>query len=193
MYLAGPQWSGVDMRAAVLALVLVATPSVAAALQAASADRTYEGEWYLSDTTDNNTGEREVYAFVHHLKADDPNYVTVKLRCLQGKPTLSVEWDNLTFPDQQVITIGYYSSSGKTSVKPYVFEKSADAVERGLRTSLEISREIVSSIGQATYLTLAAHLPAGTQTVGLDVAGTPKAWSRVSRHCPVRTLPLPPL
>jgi hypothetical protein len=34
-------------------------------------DRTYESDWYVSDDTDNNTGERKVGAFQIYIKPDD--------------------------------------------------------------------------------------------------------------------------
>ena len=160
----------------------------------ASPDRTYEGNWYVSDETDNNTGAREVYAFQLHVKADDPDFVTLTLRCSKGKPTFFVDWDKLTFPDQTVLTIGPVANSDSEPIEQqYVFEKSEDAIERGLRASPEISSRIVSAIGQAKYLTITAHLESGTRTVGMDVDGTERAWNRVSRHCPIALMPRPPI
>jgi hypothetical protein len=164
------------------------------AAQAQPADRTYEGDWYVSDTTNNNTGEREVYAFQTYLKRGDPDYVTLTMRCSKGRPTLFVEWQDLPFPDQAVLTIGAVANpDSEPAEERYVFEKSEDAIERGLRASPDTSAKIVSAIGQAKYATVTAHLASGPRTVGIDVEGTQRAWSRVSRHCPVRTMPRPPL
>jgi hypothetical protein len=157
-------------------------------------DRSQEGDWYVSDNTDNNTGEREVYAFQLHLEQGDPEYVTLALRCSNGKPTFFVEWQDLAFPDQAVLTIGPVASpDSEPAEERYVFEKSKDVLERGLRASPETSAKIISAIAQAKYATVTAHLAYGTKTVGMDVDGTQRAWSRVSRHCPVRIMPQPPL
>lgn len=157
-------------------------------------NRTYEGDWYVSDSTDNNTGEREVYAFQIHLKRDDPNFVTLTMRCAKGKPTFFVEWQDQTFPDQAVLTIRPIPNP-KTipSDEQFVFEKSDEGIERGLRASPETSAKIIASIGDAKFLSMSAYLSAGTRTVEIDVAGTQGAWNRISRHCPVRTVPLPPI
>lgn len=166
----------------------------AAVAQALPADRTYEGNWYVSDDTDNNTGERKVYAFQTYLKRDDPAYVTLTMRCSNGKPTFFVEWQDLAFPDQAVLTIGPVANpNSEPAEERYVFEKSADPVERGLRASPDTSARIVSAMGQAKYATVTAHLASGTRTVGMEIEGTQRAWSRVSRHCPVRLMPRPPL
>jgi hypothetical protein len=162
--------------------------------QAPPVDRAYEGDWYVSDDTDNNTGERKVYAFQLYLKKNDPNYVTLTMRCSSGKPTLFVEWEHLAFPDQVVLTIGPVANSdSEPKEQQYVFEKSEDPIERGLRASPETSETIVSAIGEAKYATVTAHLAPGTRTIGIDVDGTQRAWSRVSRHCPVRIMTRPPL
>ena len=164
------------------------------AAQAQPADRTYEGDWYVSDDTDNNTGERKVYAFQTYLKRGDPDYVTLTMRCSNGKPTFFVEWEDLAFPDQAVLTIGPVANSdSEPAEERYVFEKSEDVIERGLHASPETSAKIVSAIGQAKYAIITAHLASGKRTVGMDVDGTQRAWSRVSRHCPVRIMPRPPL
>lgn len=168
---------------------------VAAALaQAEPVDRTYEGDWYVSDHTDNNTGERKVYAFQTYLKRGDPNYVTLRMRCFNEKPIFMVEWQDLTFPDQAVLTIGPIPNPDSEPVEErYVFEKSDDPVEPGLRASPDTSARIVFAIGQAKYATVAAHLASGTRAIGIDIDGTQRAWSRVSRHCPIRKMARPPI
>jgi hypothetical protein len=116
------------------------------------------------------------------------------MRCSKAKPTFFVEWEDVVFPDQVVLTISPASGSRSEPTEDrYVFEKSKDAIERGLRASPETSQKIVSAIGQAKYVTVTAHLSSGAQTVGMDVEGTQRAWARVSSHCPTRIMPLPPL
>ena len=179
---------GVSLGAA---WILFAAPAVA---QVLPGDRSHEGDWYVSDDTDNNAGERKVYAFQLHLKKDDPDYVTLTIRCTNGKPTFFVDWDDLAFPDQAVITIGPVAGpESEPAEAQYVFEKSEEITEPGLRASPDTSAKIVSAIGQAKYATITAHLASGSRTVGVDVAGTQAAWSRVSRHCPVRLMQRPPL
>jgi hypothetical protein len=165
-----------------------------AVAQAQPASRTFEADWYISDQTDNNTGEREVYAFQTYLKKNDPNFVTLTMRCSKGKPTFFVEWHDLAFPDQTVLTLGPVANpDAEPAEERYVFEKSEETLERGLRASPDTSAKIVAAIGLAKYSTVTAHLASGTRTVGVDVDGTQRAWSRVSRHCPVRIMPRPPL
>ena len=163
-------------------------------VQAEPASRANEGDWYVSDSTDNNTGEREVYAFRLHFKQGDPNDVTLTMRCSKGKPTFFIEWDDLPFPDQTVLTIGPVAKPDtEPAEEKYLFEKSADILERGLRASPETSAKIVSAIGQAKYIVITAYLASGNRTVGIDVNGTQRAWNRVVRHCPIQIMSLPAL
>jgi hypothetical protein len=177
------------MTVAIISVLIASTVA-----HAGPNDRTYEGNWYVSDTTDNNTGEREVYAFQMHLERDDPDFVTLRMRCSKGQPTFFVEWEHLPFPDQTVLTLGPVANpDSEPTEQQYVFQKSEDPVENGLRASPETSAKIVAAMGQAKYLTVTAYLESGIRTVGMDVDGTQRAWSRVSRHCPVQTMPRPPL
>jgi hypothetical protein len=152
----------------------------------------YEGDWYVSDTTDNVTGEREVEAFQMQFKGDESSFVTIKMRCLSGKPTISVEWDNLSFPDQTVLSISPILSDGTNpKSERYIFEKPSDDIFRGLRASPDASANIVTTIGDAKQINLVAHLSTGSKGVEIDVNGTRGAWGRVSRNCPIRIMPLP--
>ena len=172
---------------------MIALFIAAAAGAIQSAPARYEGDWYVSDTTDNITGEREVYAFQSFLKGDDPNYVTIRMRCSDTKPTIFIEWENLSFPDQTVLTISPILSDGTNpKSEQYIFQKSEDIIERGLRASPDTSANIVSTIGNSKHLALVAHLSAGSKSVEIDVSGTLGAWSRVSRNCPVKLMTLPP-
>jgi hypothetical protein len=153
----------------------------------------YEGDWYISDTTDNITGEREVEALQLHLKKDDPDYVTIRMRCSNSKPTVYIEWDNSSFPDQTVLSISPIMSDGTNpKSERYIFEKSEDNIERGLRASPDTSANMVAFIGNAKQVNLIAHLSLGSKSVEIDINGTLGAWGRVSRNCPVKAMPLPP-
>jgi hypothetical protein len=164
------------------------------AVQTPPADRSHEGDWYVSDTTDNNTGEREVYAFQTYLKRGDPTYVTLTMRCSSGKPTFFVDWQDVSFPDQAVLTIGPVASpDSEPAEQQYVFQKSDDPIERGMRASPETSAKIIAAIGEAKYAIITAHLSFGSPTVGIDVSGTQGAWNRVLRHCPIQKVQRPPL
>lgn len=167
------------------------------ALLAASAspspDHRYEGGWYVSDTTDNITGDREVYAFQSRIKQDDPDYVTLWMRCVGGKPTLDLEWMDVSFPDQTVLTIAPVAPNREPAETGYIFARSKDVGLSGVRASADVSRAIVAAVGTSNYITIASHLGAGSRTIGMETKGMQAAWLRVSRHCPVRKLPTPPL
>ncbi|WP_454278059.1 hypothetical protein [Sphingomonas sp. Marseille-Q8236] len=172
---------------ALVALIAISTPQVP--------DRKYEGDWYVSDTTDNNTGEREVYAFQTHIEKDDP-YVTLSMRCVSGKPEFVVEWEDVEFPSTTALTIGPVRDADAEPVeKPYVFVKAdpKDVLQRGLHAAPETSRSIIAALGPSKYATFTAHVPSRSMTVGIKVNGTQQAWARVIRHCPVKTLQRPPL
>lgn len=168
-------------------LVTLITTIIAATtgtdLHAESPSRTYEGVWYINDSTDNNTGEREVDAFQQYIKEE---YVTLRMRCSEGKPTFFVEWEDQAFPDQVVVSIASASVE-----RPYVFEKATDIVQRGLRASAETSAKIITELGTSKYASITAHLASGSRTVSMEITGAQGAWRRVSRHCPIRSTPPP--
>lgn len=173
-----------------IACVLLSTASAA---QTTQPDRSHEGEWYVSDTTDNNTGEREVYAFATTDLRINNELVQLEMRCLDGKPTFYVDWFKLELPSRTAVTIGAVSDpDAEPAEASYVFEKHDDDYH-GARASPKISAEIVAAIGSAKYATVTVHLSTGSRSIGLDVDGTQRAWARVSRHCPVRIMPTPPL
>jgi hypothetical protein len=159
-----------------------------------SPDRTYEGDWYIADSTDNNTGRREVYAFQTFIKGKD--YVSLRMVCADGTPAFVVEWEDIVFPDHTVLTLGpVFGPDAEPQESAYVFRQSITdgVIDRGLIAAPEVSKTIISAIGDAKYVTVKAHLPSGSRTVGIEVDGTASAWKRVSRHCPVAILPLPPI
>jgi hypothetical protein len=167
---------------------------LATAGMAAPTDRKQEGDWYIADNTDNNTGQREVYASQMYFPSDQHWYVTLTMRCSGGKPTFFIDWTEIAFPDQTVVTISPILADGSNPAEErYVFEKTEDPIEHGLRASPETSSKIVAALGQAISAEFTAHLSSGRKTAVIDVAGMPGAWSRVSRHCPFRTMPVPPM
>lgn len=173
------------ITAALLALALAAQDEL-------RNPRRWAGDWYVSDTTDNTTGEREVYAFQSHVTRSE--YVSLKMRCSERKPTFFVEWDDLPLPKVAVISIEPLTGPETPSEDVrYVFEKSDDVVERGHRATPDVSKKIVSAIGRAPTLMLTAHLASGSRSLVFNVAGTQQAWDRVVRHCPAPKMPLPPI
>jgi hypothetical protein len=183
------------MAVFVVASAVAIVPITAAAQTSAKpVDRAFEGDWYVSDSTDNNTGAREVNAFQMYIKPDYPSIITLRMRCSSGKPTFFIEWQDAVFPDHTVVTIGpVLTPDSEPNEQQYVFDKVDGDVERGLRASPETSAKIVAALGTVKYATVTAYLGTGSKTVGIDVAGTQRAWSRVTRHCPVQILPLLPL
>lgn len=163
----------------------------ALALQAGPVDRSSEGDWHVADTTDNNTGERDVRAM--QLFIDSRDFVKLSMVCKDGQPAFVVEWDDLPFPDHAVLTIDPLVDDTPSPAQRYVFEKSKEIAERGLRASSDVSGQIVRSIGRAKSISITAHLSTGDRIVIVDTDGTQGAWARVSRHCPVRIMPLPPM
>jgi hypothetical protein len=163
----------------------------ALALQPAPNDRSKEGDWHVVDTTDNNTGEREVYAM--QLFIDSRDFVRLSMVCKNGRPAFVVDWDDLPFPDHAVLTIDPLNDEIASPPQRYVFEKSKEITKEGLYATSEVSGRIVRAIGNATSISITAHLSSGDRIVIVDTDGTQGAWTRVSRHCPVRILPLPPI
>lgn len=182
------------MAAMVATGPLHAQPRTTVGAPTKSIDRSKEGDWGIVDSTDNNTGEREVYALKMHFEENEPDWITLTLRCADGKPTIFIRWVHLEFPDQTVLTI---EPTNRSRLEPaddrYLFEKSLDPVESGLRASPATSARIVTAIGRDKYVMIIAHLSSGTVARHLEFEGTQRAWNRVSQHCPVRRMPQPPM
>lgn len=174
--------------------LLLAVAVLVPGLEASPVDRSREGNWSIVDTTDNNTGEREVYALQFHIKPNDPDFVTLTLRCSRGRPVFLMQWSDVTLPDHVAVTIGPVRQPDAEPVEQqYLFDKSDDAIEFGFRASPETTSNIIAAIGDAKYATVSIYPSSGRRTIGVDVTGTRRAWSRVVRHCPVKILPVPPI
>lgn len=166
----------------------------AALAQPQITERRYEGDWFISDTTDNISGEREVYAMRSFVKAGGTDFVSLHIRCDEGKPIFYIDWSDMVFPDQAVVTVSAtVSPDDEAPDERFIFEKSTDLVNAGLRASSGTTQALIKAIGIARYAAFTVHLPSGSRTVGIDVGGTLGAWKRVSSHCPVQKMPLPPV
>lgn len=162
--------------------------------QEQNSPRSREGDWAISDSTDNNTGEREVYAFQMYFPEHIRGYVTLSMKCVGGKPTFIINWTEITFPAQSVVTISPTTASDPTHEQyQYVMRWNDDPILQGLHASPENSARIVDRIGASSQVMVSTHLPNAARTVTIDVRGAARAWDRVRRHCPVRLLPVPPL
>lgn len=174
--------------------LLLAIAVLVSGLESSSVDRSREGNWNIVDTTDNNNGQREVYALQFHFKPNEPDFVTLTLRCSRGRPVFLLQWSDVTLPDHVAVTIGPVGhSDAEPAEQQYLFDKSDDAIEFGFRASPETSSKIIAAIGDAKYATVSIYPSSGRRTVGVDITGTQRAWSRVVRHCPIQILPVPPI
>lgn len=177
------------MLALVAALLFAQTTASAGA-----PDRGTEGDWYVGDTTDNNTGVRKVDALNTHV--EDSEFVMVSMICRAGSPRVIIQWENATFADQAVFTIQPSRSPNDSGAGiDYVFQKitAEDHTKGGMEASREVSAQIIAGLGSTPKATIVAHLPYMNRSILLNVQGTSQAWARVARHCPEKTGPLPPL
>lgn len=173
-----------------VALGLSILASVSAAAQ--TADRSREGVWYVADSTDNNTGERTVYALQLYFESDV--FVSLYLRCSKGRPTFFFDWDKVSFPDQTVLTISPLASDGtNVASESFVIEKSEEDSDGRFKATPEVSAKIVSRLGSAKQAAFTSYPSSRARTMTIEVDGTQRAWERVSRHCPVKTMPTPPM
>lgn len=163
-----------------------------AAAQAEPIAREREGNWHISDITDNNTGEREVYAMQLDSDSSDRETVFLYMRCHAGKPVLNLEWLDLRMPRQAVVIIGPVQKN-EPFHESYIFTKSDETSYRGWQASPETSEKVIRAIGSADFTTISVEAATGVKVIGMNIEGTQRAWQRVSRHCPVRTYPLPPI
>jgi hypothetical protein len=163
-----------------IGLALVWGPGASLAQTARRAEphaRSVEGDWLMIDSTDNNTGEREVYALHHEFFKDEQGFLTLMLRCFQGRPTFFVDWTERDFPDQTVLTFSPIPGDRSNPADgQFVFEKSTDPVDRGLRASTETSAQIISSIGKAPAVAITAHFPSKSRTRRV-AAGEQLPWT----------------
>lgn len=152
-----------------------------------------EGVWTISDTTDNNSGEREVWAMRVH--AEDRDYISIYLQCSGDLPTLTIDWDGMPLPDQAVFSVAPIADSDAASIPiDFVLKKESQSLAfRGYAGSPTKSAEIVKLIGDADDVTITAHTIDGARSALIEVRGLRQAWSRVARHCPVSILPVPPV
>lgn len=166
-----------------------------AAAQAEPVDpdsRRFEGDWIVTDVTDNNTGEREVDASVMYYERGRSDLVHLRMKCVEGSPTMFLDWFDLELPDQAVVTF-HAIDGAETEPAQFVMQKSTDAIDRGLRASPEVSSQIVSLFGDASFTYVTLHLQYRNRSFRVGIEGAQDAWARVVRHCPVRTYPLPPI
>lgn len=180
------------MYVRILTLMLTGIVAVGVAHAQNPVGPAWEGAWYVVDSTDNNTGDRDVSAFQSYITGLD--YVSLRMQCSDGKPTLAVEWSDQKFPDQTVVTFGASADADSDPTdRQYVFEQQKGAIDRWLRPPAETAAKIVAAIGDAGYVTVTAYPTSGKRSVGMDITGMPQAWARVSRHCPVRKMARPPM
>lgn len=163
-----------------------------AAMNAAPTDRTYEGDWYVSDDTNNNTGERKVYAFSSNLGEEHKNTVFMQLKCIDSVPIVELEWWDLKLPKRTVVTFGVGYRTEPTD-HSFIFEKSPVSYEKELRASQEDSEKIIKTVGDTEFLILTVETVSGEKWARIPASGIRGAWERVVRHCPVRKYPLPPI
>lgn len=172
--------------------IFLATAALASS-PIAQVDREKAGDWSMWDRTDNNVGKREVSAMNIFLEGKE--YVHFTMVCDDGHPVFVVDWENVQFPDQAVLTIGPIAkmNSDETDDRQYIFEKSTAYPTRGLRASVATSQSIIDAIGDAPFTVFTAHVPGQIHSAGIKTAGTKTAWDRVKRHCPATSMPMPPL
>lgn len=116
-------------------------------------DRGKEGNWFVYEKTDNNTGERKVHASLAYVERFDADVVFVKMDCIRGEPLIQIDWYDKKAPQQAVVSIGAVQNpDDERAEKSYVFRKIDGLLGMGLMAAAEVSKEIIAHVGQSHTL-----------------------------------------
>lgn len=128
----------------------------------------------VSDTTDNNTGEREVYAL--QIAKDRESLGFIYLRCDAGTPRFMLELYEAPKTEWVIVT------TDGTGDDPLNFRMSTD-IYRNLVFQGD-SAGLVEKLQGVRSVSLTAHYQFRKLTYNFDTDGIASSWERVVKHCP---------
>lgn len=129
----------------------------------------------ISDTTDNDTGKRTVYAMQIDQNLEPLSFMY--LRCVDRRPTVEFSLFDFNAPDWVVVTL----DGGDEADTPYIFERIPDSTH-DLRLYGDASG-LMSKIQEGEIRQFTAHSPLGNRSFSIDMEGMAKAWQRVTTSC----------
>lgn len=129
----------------------------------------------ISDTTDNSTGKRDVWALA---TSEDRNISVAFIRCEEGEVRFSVDFDGLTSPsDWMVVGVETDHSDG---MKPVPFSKKEYRSELVMHGSV---RETFAGITGHEQVTLTAFSQFRSYTAVFDFSGFEETIQKVEAYC----------
>jgi len=129
----------------------------------------------VSDTTDNDTGQRTVWAL--QIDQDLDRLSFLHLKCIDRKPTVELELYGFNAPDWAVVTLG----GGDAADTPFIFERVPDRRDE-LRFHGD-ARILVNQLQEDSIRQFTVHSPLGNRSASFDMDGLTRAWQRVVAAC----------
>ena len=133
-------------------------------------------DFTISDTTDNETGIRTVYAL--QLDVDEAKRLNfMKLECVDHRPSVIFEFYDYTAPEWAVVVLG----GGDSADTPFIFHRNPDrSSELVLYGEANV---LVGQLGEDSIRRFIAYASHGTREASFGMTGLAKAWQRVSATC----------
>lgn len=133
-------------------------------------------DFTISDTTDNETRIRTVYAL--QLDVDEIKRLNfMKLECVDHRPSVIFEFYDFAAPAWAVIALG----GGDSADTPFIFyrnpDRSSELVLYGDANAL------VGQLGEDSVRRFIAYSSHGTREASFGMTGLTKAWQRVFSAC----------
>jgi hypothetical protein len=135
------------------------------------------GAFTFSDTTDNITGEREVYAL--QISKEVKNFGELLLRCDDGTPRLVMSLYDTPETEWVTITAAIPGGSEET---PLNF-RLTDKVFKYLSYQGD-SDALVQRLTGNQMVAMTAHYDYRSYTFTFSMDGIEEAWRRVKEYCP---------
>lgn len=135
------------------------------------------GDWTVSDTTDNDTGERQVDALA--LAEERPGIVFLKMQCVGRRPLVLIDWYDL--PEAKLMVFEVQPANNPAQSTAFTTEKLVDDIHRGLE--VRNPDVFVKIAEQAQSIRLVAHTSYASKVVTFGTKGTAATWKRVVEHC----------
>lgn len=143
---------------------------------AAAALLLQSSDFTISDTTDNETGIRTVYAV--QLDVDEMKRMSfMKLECVGRRPSVIFEFYDFTAPEWSVVALG----GGDSADTPYIFHHNPD--RRGELQLYGDANALIGQLGEDSIRRFTAYASNETREASFGMTGLRKAWQRVSAAC----------
>jgi hypothetical protein len=143
---------------------------------AAAALLLQSSDFTISDTTDNETGIRTVYAV--QLDVDEIKRMSfMKLECVDHRPSVIFEFYDFTAPEWAVVALG----GGDSSDTPFIFHRNPDR-DSELVLYGE-ANDLIGRLSEGSVRRFIAYASHGTREASFGMTGLAGTWQRVSAAC----------